>query len=53
MESATTSKRAAKFRKEIIDVSEKYTTEMTDRAKYLAYQGWALELEKRKGLTKK
>ena len=47
------SKRAAKFRREIIDVSEKYTTEMTDRAKHLAYQGWALELEKKKNLMKK
>jgi len=42
------SKRVSKFRSEIVDISEKYKTEMSNIEKYRAYQGWALELESRK-----
>lgn len=45
MEETTKSKRVLKFRTDVVYNSEKYTTEMTDKDKYKAYQGWALKLK--------
>ena len=43
----TISKRASKFRREIVVISGTYTTEMSEIEKYRAYQGWAEELKER------
>jgi hypothetical protein len=45
---AKISKRVSKFRNDVVDNSEKYTSEMTPADKHRAYQGWALELAKHK-----
>ena len=38
------SKKVTKLRSEVSVNSVKYTTEMTGREKYIAYQGWAAQL---------